>query len=332
MPETATIKPAAGAMSPELEALFRTHGEIWSLHRPSLGRFTKGPEEAAIKATPRIPRVKGSVAIIPVTGVITHRGYEDWYSSHRGTRSIGRAIDAAVSDDSIGGIVLDVDSPGGTIHGTAELSDKIYAARERKPIVAVANCLMASAAYWIGSSASQVVGSPTSDIGSVGVWTMHVDATEFWKQMGLDVTLISAGKYKVEGNEYEPLSEEAREAFQRSVDASYDMFVSALARNRGVAKSKVISDFGEGRVLSASDAKEAGMIDRIATLDEVVASMMGSSPTASTGQRSEHLLLAAWDEREEPEGFQQVAEASEGAHIEAVKSRRLRRERQNGGV
>ena len=85
------------------------------------------------------------------------------------TEAFGAAFDRAAADSSIGAIVLNIDSPGGSVYGVEELADKIYKARGTKPVYAVANSLAASAAYWIGSAASQLYVTPSGEVGSIGV-------------------------------------------------------------------------------------------------------------------------------------------------------------------
>jgi signal peptide peptidase SppA len=177
-----------------------------------------------------------------------------------------------MNDPNVKAIVIDVDSPGGTVSGVDELATEIYNARKQgtKKITAVSDCLCASAAYWIASQANEVVVSPTSLTGSIGVYQLHEDDSEMLSQVGVKVTLISAGPYKTEGNSYEPLGEEARVAMQGMVDDFYGMFTKAAARGRGVAVKAVTGGFGQGRLLTAQDAVKQGLADRIATLDEVL--------------------------------------------------------------
>lgn len=295
------------------------HGDLWCLDLSKVDRYIGTPERQA--ATPRIPRVKGNVAVIPLHGVLTKRG--SWFSD--GTDRVKRTIEAAMESKSIGGIVLDVDSPGGSAAGLSEFADFIFGLRESdKPIMGVANPMAASAAYWAPTAADQFIAAPSADVGSVGVWSLHVDISKFLEEEGVKPTLISAGRYKVEGNPFEPLSDEARAEFQRAVDETYDEFIGAVARNRGVNRSKVLADFGEGRMLSATRAKEAGMIDRIATLDEVVAKMGGS--TESTSKRSAEAteaLCAAWEG-----GDVEADEESTAGHSDVLRRRRERERRE----
>jgi signal peptide peptidase SppA len=189
--------------------------------------------------------------------------------------------------------VIDVDSPGGTVSGVDELATEIYNARKQgtKKITAVSDCLCASAAYWIASQANEVVVSPTSLTGSIGVYQLHEDDSEMLSQVGVKVTLISAGPYKTEGNNYEPLGEEARVAMQGMVDDFYGMFTKAVARGRGVAVKAVSGGFGQGRVLTAQDAVKQGLADRIATLDEVLAKF-GVKQSAGSSAATEPPAIA----------------------------------------
>jgi signal peptide peptidase SppA len=216
-----------------------------------------------------------AVAVLPVLGVLRHRvGAIEESSGMSGMQSLGRQIDALVQDPRIGAIVLDIDSPGGSVGGTEELASQILAARAEKPIVAVANTLAASAAYWIAAAASEIVVSPSALVGSIGCFTIHENISEAAKQAGVEVTLISAGKFKTEGNEFEELGDEARADIQARVDGFYEAFVNGVAQGRGVTTKAVLSGFGQGRVVGATDAVAAGMADRVATLDETVERML----------------------------------------------------------
>jgi signal peptide peptidase SppA len=228
----------------------------------------------------------GSVAILPLFGTIFPRAnMMTQVSGATSAEMFGRQFDELVKDPEVKGIVMDVDSPGGQVGGIEELSQKIYQARGTKPIVAVANHSMDSAAYWIGSAADEVVITPSGEMGAVGVWTAHDDISGALAQDGVKRTLISAGKYKVEGNPWQPLSEEARAAIQVDVDASYDAFLKSLARNRGTSPDLVRNGFGEGRTVGANRAVELGMADRIGTLDETVDRLIIQTFTLSNDQK-----------------------------------------------
>lgn len=223
-----------------------------------------GPHAGATRA--------GSVAVIPVYGVVEHRS--DWLTEMFGGTSVDtirESLAAQLADPGVRAIVLDIDSPGGTVAGLTEIAAEMRRARGgEKPIVAVANSLAASAAYWLASQADEVVVTPSGSVGSIGVYAVHQDVSRMLDEMGVTTTIISAGPHKTEGNEFEPLTEEARADLQSRVDASYAQFLADVAAGRRVTTEKVEADFGGGRVLVAKQALAAGMVDRVETLAATV--------------------------------------------------------------
>jgi len=219
----------------------------------------------------------GVIAVIPIHGMITQRGGGIFEMLFGGTsaEAIGANLALAVGSKDVRGIILDIDSPGGTVGGVAELADQVHAARQQKPIVAISNTLMASAAYWIGSQADRIIATPSSQTGSIGVYAVHLDYSKALEADGITPTIISAGKYKTEANEYSPLTEEAKAAWQGQIDAYYDLFVGAVARGRGRSAKTVRDGFGEGRVLTAEAAVAEHLADEVGTMDRAVAMVTG---------------------------------------------------------
>lgn len=243
--------------------------------RASGGVLTDDEIQARVGGAQNGPRKGGrqvvNVAQIPIYGPISQR--QNLMSASSGGTSVeGIAADfrAALADETIDGIVLEFDSPGGTIDGIPELADEIRAARGSKPIVAHANTLAASAAYWLATAADEVVVTPSGMVGSVGVFTAHQDLSKAAEMDGVKTTLISYGKYKTEANRWEPLSDDAKANLQEQVDQIGAMFVSGLAANRGVPVDAVRKTYGEGRIVLAKQALSAGMVDRIDTLDNTI--------------------------------------------------------------
>ena len=214
-----------------------------------------------------------AIAVIPIRGIISQRiNLMDEISGGGGTstEAVSQMFRQALADPAVASIVIDIDSPGGTVYGVAELVEEIFKARGQKPITAIANSLAASAAYWIASAADEIVVTPGGEVGSIGVFSEHVDYSKWLEAEGVKPTLIFAGKYKVEANQWEPLGEDARAEIQGRVDEYYDMFVKGLARNRGVTVAEVRKGFGEGRVVGAKVAESLGMVDRVATFDQII--------------------------------------------------------------
>lgn len=262
------------AIRPETFAVIR---EVVSLRAAGV-RFDEEELEERLAAArerqaarPR-PVSGGAVAVIPLMGVIVPRA--SMFSQMSGGTSLDRfrsQIRKAAADPDIGSIVLDVDSPGGSVDLVPEAAADIRQARANKRVVAVANTEAASAAYWLASQADELVVTPSGAVGSIGVFAAHEDYSVALEMEGIKTTLVSAGKYKVEGNPFEPLTDEARQAIQDDVDHYYGMFVADVAKGRGTTAGKVRAGFGEGRMVTAQRAVELGMADRVGTLEDTIA-------------------------------------------------------------
>ena len=221
----------------------------------------------------------GAIAVLPLYGVISQRaGMMQEMSGGTSCEAFCAQIRHLAADPGIVAIVVDVDSPGGSVFGVPEAAQAIFEARSAKPIVAVSNSLNASAAYWLTSQAHEIVASPSSETGSIGVYMAHCDESEAHAKAGERYTLVSAGKYKVEGNPFEPLSEEALAEMQGRADRVYGDFVAAVARGRGVSADAVRSGYGQGRVVGAKQAVALGLADRVDTLEGTLARL--STPQA----------------------------------------------------
>jgi signal peptide peptidase SppA len=254
------------------------------------GRFTAEELQERIGARRAAsPKPKG-VAVLPLHGVIVPKA--SLFSEVSGATSVEgfRAMfREALAADDVSSIVMDVDSPGGMVEGVTELAGEIRAARGRKPIMAVANLEANSAAYWLAAQADEFVVSQSSRLGSIGVYTAHEDRSVADEQKGVKTTLVSAGRFKTEGNPFEPLTEEGREHIQGLVDQFYSMFVHDVAKGRRVGVDEVRSGFGEGRVVSAKDALSLGMADRMGSLEQVIGEQLQAGRQSATAASSVYL-------------------------------------------
>jgi signal peptide peptidase SppA len=280
--------------------------EILTFRAAFIGTFQNVPEvdfaaqlEKARASQPASRRDK-MVAVIPVTGALESRptglGMLLGMSSYE---RIGAQFDYMMNEDSVGGVVLDVASPGGDVYGAQELADKIYQARACKPIVAVANPLMASGAFWIAAAAHRVVVTPSGDVGSVGVIASHVDNSTAYEKEGAKVTIIksSGAPFKGETTDTAALSEEAMQHLQSRADAIEGRFMADLAKFRGVSVEHVAEHFGKGRICDAKTALKAGMVDKICTFQEIAGKMAAGRVRIS----SERASLDDWDGKTDAE-------------------------------
>ncbi|PMS17833.1 peptidase S49 [Trinickia dabaoshanensis] len=234
-----------------------------------------------------------AIAVLPFYGIAVQR--TDAMSELLGLVSVQRftqALRATLADQAVRGIVIDMDSPGGSVYGIGELAEEIYRWRTRKPIFAIANSLAASGAYWIASAATECYVTPGGEVGGIGVIAAHQDLSQALDKAGIQTTLIAAGKYKTEGNPFQPLGADARAAMQMRVDGYYRSFVQAVAKHRNVPESAVRNGMGQGRLLDAERADRESMVDGIATLDDVVGKLarrIGQRKPVRPPTRAEHL-------------------------------------------
>lgn len=241
----------------------------------------------------------GGIAVIPVIGTIVQRaGMMTEWCGGSSTQQVSAALRDAMADDTVAQILMEFDGPGGSVYGIAELGDEINQAKKTKPIVGAVNSCAASAHYWVASQCSELYCTPGGEVGSIGVWTAHEDWSKAYAEAGVNVTLISAGKHKVDGNPYAPLTDEAKAFMQSRVDDYYNAFVRAVARGRGVGVDAVRRGMGEGRVLGADAALAEKMIDGVATIGDVVKNMQKNisrpaSRNARTAAENELRLLGA---------------------------------------
>lgn len=251
----------------------------------------------------RTVSMRDGVAVIPVTGPIFR--YANLFTEISGATSTGtlaRDIQSALDNKYVRGIVLDINSPGGEATGINELGKLIRSGRAIKPIKAYAGGSMASAAYWLGSAADEVIIDDTAALGSIGVLMSYQDTSA--RDAKSDVRTIEIVSSQSPDKRINPATDEGRAKVQSIVDALAEVFVSAVAANRGTTTEKVLADFGRGGVLIGAAAVKAGMADRIGSLESVIAELAGSASdsakrntTMSTGNKGQVTVSSTEDLR-----------------------------------
>lgn len=226
-------------------------------------------------------RVRNGVAIIDVIGATFKRA--NLMTAMSGATSyemIRTDFQAALDDPKVKAILLNIDSPGGEASGIGELADAIFAARGQKPITAYVGGLGASAAYWMASAADNIVVDPTALLGSIGVkWAMRGDKPASDKDAPSYEFVSSVSPMK----NADPGTKEGAAAFQALVDAMAGVFVTSVARNRGVDTETVLKDFGRGGIFVGMDAVQAGLADSLGSFETVLADLSAGNRKKPTG-------------------------------------------------
>lgn len=235
-------------------------------------------------------QVAGTVAVIPIIGTLTQRAEVIDSEQTRSTAEISDEVTGAAADPKVDAVVLEIDSPGGEVYGVPEAWEAIRQARKLKPIVAAANSVAASAGYYLFSAADEGWITPSGEVGSVGVFALHIDASKAIEDMGekWDFIVATDSPHKIDGAPTGPLSEDARGWLQKTVDRYMAMFVRDVAKGRGVSTKAVLSRFGGGRMLGAEDAVAAKMADGVGTLDVAIrrAGQLAQERRANGGARA----------------------------------------------
>ncbi len=224
------------------------------------------------------------VAVISSVGTFAQRlGLRPW-SGMIGYDGIREKAGLAARDSDVGGLLIEVDSPGGPVSGCFDLADFIRSIRDEKPVWAHATDMACSAAYAIASQASVLTATQTAQVGSIGVVCMHTDVSAAADKAGVKITLIHAGAHKVDGNSFSALPPEVLADIQAEIDNVYDLFATKVNLGRpGLSVDAIKAT--EARVYGPGDALSLGLVDGIMPLDAAIAAfasqLAGSLPAAN---------------------------------------------------
>lgn len=171
------------------------------------------------------------------------------------------------NNPNIKGVLLVIDSPGGTIPPSVEISEAVKRIRSKKPIVVYAQGSMASGSYLAGVWADRIIANKGALVGSIGVILNGVDVSELAEKLGIKTQILKAGIYKEAGTFMRPWNKQEEEMLKGLIKEQYEMFVSEVvaARNLEITKE---GDFAQGRVFSASNALKLGLVDSIGSIYE----------------------------------------------------------------
>ncbi len=174
---------------------------------------------------------------------------------------LGTTLQKLQHDPSVNCVLLDIDSPGGTVNGTPELAAMVRTLSREKYVYAYTAGQCCSAAYWIASQCDGIYAAPSSRVGSIGVLLPVTDSSALYNKLGLKVEVFSAGKYKDAGVDGTSLTDEQRLYLQQQVETTWYEFKTAATRRRVIAPEDM-----EGQTFTGADARDRGMVDACASL------------------------------------------------------------------
>lgn len=247
-------------------------------------------EEDAQPGDHLISYAENGVPIVSIKGSLTN-AHEWWHPFVAGKvtsyEALGNALRRLAGEEGFDTIVLDISSGGGAAMGVDNITQTIREVRNSKRIVAHTSTAAFSAAYWIASSTDEVVATRMAEVGSIGTLMVHQSFARMAQEVGIDFTVFRAGKYKALGLPYEELSEEAQEVLQKDLEKANSFFLEHVSKSRNLSlASKDV--WAEGKNFYAEEGVGVGLVDRIASLGE----MVSASGAASTHQRRKPMFIS----------------------------------------
>jgi signal peptide peptidase SppA len=236
------------------------------------GPLSFTPDNTEEEDLPLLLEIQGEVGVVSIKGSLVNSD-SPWlrYFGMTGYPEVRAAMIAAAKHEGIKSIVLDIASGGGAVSGVADTASLISMVdRQVKPVYAITDGGMASAAYWLGASAREIYASGTAMVGSIGVIATVLEYSKALANEGVGVNVIRSGKYKALVNSVEPMSDVARTQLQAQLNAVYDIFIAHVADGRRTTVSTADSKMGQGREFIGQMAVEAGLVDAIETFDSLM--------------------------------------------------------------
>ncbi len=208
-----------------------------------------------------------TIAIIPIQGEIAYGSSDILGGSVANPEIIKELIRQAESDDSVSAIVLDINSPGGTPVASEEIMNTIKNCK--KPVVAWISDTGTSGAYLAASGSDQIIASPSSMVGSIGVILDITNLSELYKKIGVTKYVIKGGKYKDIGSDSRDMTAEEKTMLQNMVNENYDHFISMVAQNRKL-DINYVRTIAEGKIYTGNQAKTIKLIDNIGNKEQAL--------------------------------------------------------------
>lgn len=235
-------------------------------------------------------KTQGNIGIVNIRGVLSERRS---FFADTAWPDVREALATFAADDSIGAILLNIDSPGGTVAGTEQTAALVRRIRDSKPVFARVNNMAASAAYWVASQAETISAGPTAEVGSIGVVATLVDFSGAMKKMGVKVIVVASGPSKVGDTDAgAEIPKRVIDEMQVIVDDLAGIFQAQVADGRGMDGAEV-KKVADGNTMIATKAVEAGLVDRVEDFGQTIAMIRETLDRSSARRRASARLRLA---------------------------------------
>jgi len=287
-------------------SLAENHCNGVRLDAASIAGIVAARDQKAAETTAKVDalEVSGDTAVIHVDGVVAkYSRMVNGSSQPRGTslETLNAQLDAALDDPAVKSIFLRIESPGGSGAGLADFADRVYEATTQKPVIAFADDIAASAAYWIGSQASRFYANQSAFVGSIGVYSVMVDSSAAAEKDGFKVHIIRSGANKGVGVPGTAITDENLAYVQGLIYESYEECLTSVMRgrgDRGLTEEK-LRQLADGRVVKAAEAKATGLIDGIMTLSQAFNSARPNPRPSQTNPPAASAAAESFEQQKE---------------------------------
>lgn len=252
------LEEIKGFLEAKASGVDLTEEEIWA----SFGaRLSSGDGD-----DPYEPTIEGGVALLEFNGIMSPRmNMLTRFSGGVSTEKFSEKLLALAGNPEVKTVAVKGNTPGGVVAGVEEFGLVVRQLAAVKRVVLVGQSgMIASAGYYGWSGATEMVSTPSTQWGSIGVISAVYETTSQEKMRGEKWRIFRAGRLKGAGNPHEKLTEEMEKALQARVDTPHKMFLSFVAESRGKSVAEVGQKWGEGTLFYAEEALQLGMIDRVA--------------------------------------------------------------------
>lgn len=256
-------------------------------------------DEAKVERVIRAGDKTHKIVVLPIEGTITsNSGMGGLLADDSGynQQALLKAIDKIKADDTIKGVILEVDSPGGGTYASVEMYDALKTLKEEKkiPIYVNMKATAASGAYMISMAADKIYAHPETITGSIGVIMENLNYKKFLEDHGVKYEVYKSGKQKDMGAPFKDPSDEDKKIFQSIIDESYNRFVADVAEGRHL-KVDQVKKLADGRVYTAKQAKENGLIDEIGDQADAIDALMADNDLNGAQVEKLSPKLTSWD-------------------------------------
>lgn len=203
------------------------------------------------------------IAVVPIEGTI---------GSRRSVANLKEQLDAIAEDDEVKAVILRINSPGGGVTASDQMHQELldFKRRTQLPMIAAMTDVAASGGYYVAVAADEIMAHPTTVTGSIGVIAEMVSLEGLFDMAGLQQRTFTSGPHKDMGSPFRPMTDEERALFQHIIDSHYERFLAVVDEGRSGLDRDAVRTLADGRIYTAEQARDSGLIDSIGYLEDAV--------------------------------------------------------------